>query len=378
MKQEQFRNVYRHIRLTAQQKDRIWKQIESASGSMPTGKRSSFAARAAVCFGALLMSGMTVYAVSGLSLMDKLADAMRILTQNENDPTQEQQNLYEQYGKTLDNEIELENGTLRLDAALYDENHLLIAFRYLFDPDTGEFEALTAGTEFEQKNLPESWNSYHRDADSFLHDFRFYTLQDSTHLTQTPYGAFLLSSPKIAEDGILSGSILLYCNEAQTFKQGDVILLARTAGTDTPGQTAGGDDADINSEPLASITLEKALEPLELTVSTENAAALEDMGISVERMTLSPLSLCYSGTGTHPRILSSSITVVLKDGRIIESSPNGSGYALSDTGRNKTSFSFIARELFAEPVLPEEVAEIHISNSQGADIHIPVGNSTTK
>ena len=63
------------------------------------------------------MSGMTVFAASELSLMDKLSDAINVLTQSENPPTPEQQNLYEQYGQALDCELALESGTLRLDAA---------------------------------------------------------------------------------------------------------------------------------------------------------------------------------------------------------------------------------------------------------------------
>lgn len=373
MKQELFRNVYQHIHLSAQQKDRIWKQIQTTCNPEPVRKKVFLPTRAAVCLGVVLMSGMTVLAANELSLMDRLSEAIAVLTQNGNDMTEDQKNLYAQYGQVLDSEIELEYGTLRLDAALYDENHLLIPFRYIFRTDVADYEELTAGTDFEQNSLPKPFNAYHRDTAAFLREYLFYTVQDSTQLNKKPNCSLLITNPKIAEDGILSGGLLLYDDENQTFAQGNVIQLVKKTDADTPSQTAETTDDSGRSEPYASFTLEKALTQHELTIDAENAAALKDMGISVDRMSVSPLSLCYSGKGTHTKALSASITVVRKDGRVIEKSPNGSGYALSDANRDNTSFSFFARVLFAEPVLPEDIAEIHIQDNQGTDILIPMG-----
>lgn len=375
MKQEQFKNVYQHIRLTAQQKDKIWKQLGTTSGPGQVRKKAPFPTRAAACFGVLLMSGMTVFAAGELSLWDKLDEAMKTLTQSESVLTQDQKNLYTQYGKALDNEIELENGILRLDAALYDENHLMLPFRYVFHADAGGHETLTAGTGFGQKSLPKLQNTYHGDMDAFLHEFRFYTAHDSAQPGRTPNGTLLIAGPEITEDGTVSGSILLYDYEPQTFRQGDVIQLVRAADEDIPGQTATKTDTAENFEPYTSFTLGKALEQQALTVSADHLTALENMGISIESMSLSPLSLCYAGKGTHTQAFSASITAVLKNGRVIESSPNGSGHTLRDASRDNTSFSFFARVLFAEPVLPEDVAEIHIQDHHGTDIHIPVGDN---
>lgn len=375
MKQEQFKNVCQHIYLTSQQKDRIWKQIETASNRISIRKRALLPTRAAVCFGALLMSGMTVFAASELSLMDKLSDAINVLTQSENTPTPEQQNLYEQYGQALDCEIALESGTLRLDAALYDENNLIIPFRYRFHSDVEGYEALTAGTDLNQQDLRTTESLYHLDTNAFLRQVRFRTLQDSI---QTDTGSlYLMTNPVLSEDGTISGSFLVSTKMSKSFEQGTVIQLVKTADPDATDQAAESTDksspaADKSAELYAEFTLGKALMQHELTLDADNAAALKDMGASIEKMSLSPLSLCYSGTGTHPGILTATITVVLKDGQIIKKSPNGGGYTMNDTNEDDTGFSFAASVFFAEPILLEEVAKIHIRNSQGADIHIPV------
>lgn len=368
MKQEQFKTVCQHIYLTSQQKDRIWKQIETASNRISIRKKALLPTRAAVCFGALLMSGMTVFAASELSLMDKLSDAINVLTQSENAPTPEQQNLYEQYGQALDCEIALESGTLRLDAALYDESNLIIPFRYRFHSDVEGYEALTAGTDLDQQDLRTTESLYHLDTSAFLRQVRFRTLQDSV---QTDTGSlYLMTNPVLSEDGTISGSFLVTPRMPLSFEQGTVIQLVKTTSTDAPGQTA--ESTDKSTELYAEFTLGKALMQHELTLDAGSAAALEDMGASIEKMSLSPLSLCYSGTGTHPGILTATITVVLKDGQIIKKSPNGGGYTMNDTSEDDAGFSFAASVFFAEPILLEEVAEIHIRNSQGADIHIPV------
>lgn len=364
MKQEQFRNVYQHIHLSAQQKDKIWRQIVNTTADPePARKKTLLPTRTAVCFGALLMSGMTVFAANELSLMDKLAGAMKILTQNGNELTEDQKTLYEQYGQVLDSEIELENGTLRLDAALYDENHLIIPFRYVFHPDVEGYDTLTAGADLEQESLRRTQSIYHHDTNTFLWQIRFRIVQGSASQADSQY---LLTNPILSEDGTISGSLLICADEPKPFEPGAVIQLVKTADASVPGQTA--ESPAIYTE----FTLGKALEQYELTIDAENAAALNDMGISVESMSLSPLSLCYSGKGTHTSALSASITVVLNDGRTVEKSPNGSGYALNDTNRNNTSFSFFARVFFAEPVLPEDIAEIHIQDNRGTDIHIPI------
>ncbi len=429
MKQEPFKKVYRHIALTTQQKEDIWKQIEAASSHSPVRKKALFAPRAAVCLGALLLSGMTVLAANELSLPDRLAEAMRILTQNDSAPTQKQQDLYAQSGTVLDTEIRLEHGTLKLDAALYDQNYLLLPFRYLFDADCEEYGSLTAGTELGTNNLPESLSAYSEDTTTFMHAFRFYMAQDSTQPGQPLGSSYLVTNPVISEAGTLSGSLLICNSESRSFESGNVIELVGTASTDATDQSFAEDElitetdsvsdattipkadsvsdagnitkadsvldattipkadsvsdagnitkadsalgTDERFEPYAMFTLGKALAQHEVAIRADNAAALENMGLSIDSMSLSPISLRYAGKDTQASALSVSITVVRKDGRIIENAPNGGSQRTGRTGQDDLGFSFSACVLFAEPVLPEEIAEIHIRDRFGNEVRIP-------
>ncbi len=405
MKQEPFKKVYRHIALTTQQKEDIWKQIEAASSHSPVRKKALFAPRAAVCLGALLLSVMTVLAANELSLPDRLAEAMRILTQNDSAPTQKQQDLYAQSGTVLDTEIRLEHGTLKLDAALYDQNYLLLPFRYLFDADCAEYGSLMAGTELGTNNLPESLSAYSEDTTTFMHAFRFYMAQDSTQLGQPLGSSYLVTNPVISEAGTLSGSLLICNSESRSFESGNVIELVGTASTDATDQSFAEDElitetdsvsdattipkadsvsdagnipkadsalgTDERFEPYAMFTLGKALAQHEVAIRADNAAALENMGLSIDSMSLSPISLRYAGKDTQASALSVSITVVRKDGRIIENAPNGGSQRTGRTGQDDLGFSFSACVLFAEPVLPEEIAEIHIRDRFGNEVRIP-------
>lgn len=371
MKQEQFKNIYEQISLTKQQKNTIWQHIVAESEQNSIRKKASLTTRAAICLGALLISGMTVLAANELSLADKLTEAMHLLTQNNEEPTEIQKNLYAEYGQVLDCEIELNNGTLKLDAALYDQNQLLVPFRYIFHSDIEGYEELTVGTDLGQKDLQVLSKQYGKDIDLFMHKFRFYVVQDSEKLV-VDTGRHLISNSVITEDGTISGSLLFFTFEYKSFEPGSIIQLVRTADTGAAAQTDENADVQTINELCTEFTLEKALEQYELTIDAENAAALQDMGISIERMSISPLSLSYSGTGTHTKALSASITVILKDGSIIEPSPSGGGYSLSDANRDNTSFSFFAGKIFATPVMIEDIAEIHIQDYHDADIHIPV------
>ena len=370
MKQEQFKNIYEQIALTEQQKDSIWQHIEAESKQNSIRKKASLTTRAAVCLGALFMSGMTVFAATGLSLTDKIDAAMHLLTQNKEESTDDQKNLYTEYGQALDCEIELNNGTLKLDAALYDQNQLLVPFRYIFHSDIEGYEELTVGTNLEEKDLLVLSKQYSKDIDLFMSKFRLYIVHDSEKIV-VDTGRHLISNPTITEEGTISGSLLFFTFEYKSFEPGSVIQLIRTTDTGA-AQTAENADVQTTNALCAEFTLGKALEQHELTIDAENAAALQDMGISVAQMSISPISLSYSGTGTHTKALSASITVILKDGSIIEPSPTGGGYSLSDTNRDNTSFTFFASKIFATPVMIEDIAEIHIQDYHDADIHIPV------
>ena len=371
MGQEQFKNLYQQIHLSEKQKDVLLQRINTGSKPEPVRKKIFLPTRIAACLAVLIMSGMTVFAANELSLVDKIADAMNLLTKNEEGLSEDQKNIYAEYGQALNTEIGLDNGTLKLEAALFDESHLLIPFRYVFHSDVAGYEDLTVGANLDQTAFYQIKKAYHKDTDTFMSQFSF-RIVDENRLPKDNLARILITDPVIEESGTISGSLLLSAYEYKYFLQGNVIQLVRT--TDVRDTTPITEDMGaLNiTEPYTEFTLEKTLERYKLTIDKENAAALMNMGVSVEQMSISPLSLCYSGKGTHTRALSASITVILKDGSVIENSGNGGGYALSDANRDNTSFSFFASKLFAAPVLIEDVAEIYINDHRGTDIHIPV------
>lgn len=363
MKREQLKNVYQQVCLTEKQKDRIWQRIEADSKTESILGRTFLPTRIAVCFGVLLMSGMTVFAANEFSLMDKIDEAMKILTQNKEELTTYQKDLYTRYGQALDNEFALDNGTLKLDAVLYDGNHLLIPFRYIYHSDFDGYEELIAGTDIRQTSL---WRpsgtiiGYDNDIRA-LTDWSFYIVHNANQMDQIS-SSYFMRNLTIVEDGTISGSLLLVGRELQSFEPGAVVQL----GKEVPMQETK------SYEILSEFTLGDALEQQELSIDAQNAAVLEKMGVSVEHMIISPISLSCYGKGTHTQALSASITIVLKDGSVIEKSPTGSGYSLSDTNQDNTSFSFCASQVFAAPVLLEDIAEIHIQDYySSADIRIP-------
>ena len=64
MKQEIYKNMYQQICMTEEQKNSIWRRIQAEQTSLANTVRfrAKFPARAAVCAGVLLVSGMTVLA----------------------------------------------------------------------------------------------------------------------------------------------------------------------------------------------------------------------------------------------------------------------------------------------------------------------------
>ena len=128
MKQEIFKSMYNQIRLTEEQKDGIYKELEEAAETGKTAKKVRFTARAAAFAVIFLLSGMTVFAVGRLSLEDRFAEAL--YPRHEHNLTADQKGFYEKYGNVLDNVIETYYGTLKLEAALYDDYYLIVPYTY--------------------------------------------------------------------------------------------------------------------------------------------------------------------------------------------------------------------------------------------------------
>lgn len=78
MKQELYKNMYRQICMTEGQKNSVWQRIQTkeAEKERAAWSKVPFSARAAVCAGVLLVSGMTALAAGEFSVMDRIAEAM--------------------------------------------------------------------------------------------------------------------------------------------------------------------------------------------------------------------------------------------------------------------------------------------------------------
>ena len=363
IEQELFKNIYQQIHLDKEQKNRIWQRFMAAADGLAindkeiknTEKHFSFSMHAAACVGALLLSGMTVFAASEFSLTDRLADAMKLLTQGGQESTEAQQNIYAQYGAALDNEVVRENGTFRLEAALYDENYLFVPFRYIMNPDTAGYEEITEGYTFKESIM---WSSgllagYRQDCADL-----WYGISQDSERAHGITGYVMVLNPEVEEDGVLTGSLLLTVEQDESFSRGDVIQVVKRA-----EQPEGSDEI------LTEFTLEDAVEQQSIAIPEEQAEAFEQLGLSVEEISVSSMSLYFSGIRESTAVMPALGAVVLKDGSAVELSATGGASGngeTTDAGR-----AFYCYRLFAAPIQVEEIAGIRIRQDR-SEVWIPV------
>ena len=398
MEQALFKNMYRQIHLDKEQKDRMRQRLESAADGYVSddhvqksvGKRFTFSTRAAVCVGMLLVSGMTVFAANEFSLTDRLANAMKLLTQNEQAPTEEQQNIYAQYGTALDNEVVRAKGTFRLEATLYDGNYLFIPFRYIMNPDTAGYENITAGYTFDEATM---WNSkllagYRQDQADL-----WYGISQGSKQARGISGYIMVLNPEIEEDGVLTGSLLLSVAEDETFSKGDVIQIVEKAkqpevagkirwlengenadglevfGNDELGYFVLEEDYTVPDEVLTEFTLGNPVEQHSVSIPAKQAEMLEQLGLSVEELTVSSISIHFSGILGSTVSAPYSGSVMLKDGSTVGFSASGgtsSGIGTANIGK---PFSWC--RLFDAPIQVEEIEGIRIYQGT-SEVWIPV------
>lgn len=373
MKQELFKDMYRQIHLDKEQKDRIWRRLEAAPDSPSpddyvhknAGKRFGFSTRAAVCASVLLVSGMTVFAANEFFLMDRLANAMKLLTQNEQELTEEQKNIYVQYGTALDNEVVGTNGTFRLEAVLYDENFLFVPFQYIFNSDTAGYKNITAGFTFEETNM---WDS------KLLVEFRqdytglWYGVSQDSRQARGISGSITVLNPEIDEDGVLTGSLLLSVEKDKTFRQGDVIQIVRKEEQSEVQERSRWLET-ASDEILTEFTLRDAVEQHSISIPTKQAEALGQLGLSMEQLTVSSISLHFSGILKSVTPIPYSGAVVLKDGSTVEPSATGGSSSSLRTTEQGEMFSW--SQLFAAPIQVEEISGIRIHH-ETSEVWIPV------
>lgn len=362
MKQELYKNMYRQICMTEGQKNSVWQRIQTKESEKEKTVRFKmlFSARAAVCAGVLLVSGMTVLAAGEFSVMDRIAETMGFFTQNEQELTEEQKSIFARYGMALGNEIALTHGTLKLDAALYDGDYLFLPFRYAFHQDMDGYAELKAGTDIRETSL---WKGgtvvgYEQDIVHAGNDRLGYRIrQDVRALT----GSLTKYQYVIEEDGVLSGSVLLSTDGDRPFMKGDVIEVVRYV--QEPGK-------EERAETISEFTLENAVERQEVPLDDAVRSALGGMGLTIDSLTISPLSLQYAGIGTHRDITHTYMEVILKDGSVV--GDMGAGYDFDCSAAEREYTFFYARQFFTAPALPGQIAGVRVWNYKAEDVWIPV------
>lgn len=335
MKWETFKNMYNQIGLTEEQKDGIYQELQAASEAGSMAKRVRFSVRAAVFAAVFLLSGMTVFAVGRFSLGDRLAQAMN--PGKESSLTQEQEEFYAQYGQILDKEIETAYGTLRLEAALYDDYFLIIPYTYDFNTKDDDNKKEVAGISLGNIGCSIKADSEHT----------------GFALSNTGYS-------KPGEDGITSGSRVYNSNENEIFEEGDVIQIF-TKQKDLP----------IADKILFEFTLETKMERVNLTIDESACKILEEKGLLIDEISVSPISIFYSGISRSGGIIP--VSIVLKDGSVIECSYGGS--CSSNDGRLREDYPYLVTysDLFDAPVKVDEIEGIRIKIGK-TEVWIPMEN----
>ncbi|MBD5467905.1 MAG: hypothetical protein HDR21_07120 [Lachnospiraceae bacterium] len=336
MKEEVYQSMYHQIHLNDQQKHKIWAGIKEEAGKPSERRKARLSLRSAVCVCAVLVaSGITVLAANP-SYVDRIAEAVSQFG-GHREATPEENELYAAYGSEAAVTWELENGTIRLDAILYDK-------AYLYIPVTIYPNAsLTPGEDVSSESwyadlLREASGGW--DKDGVYSKFRLERGRD-TDLAQALY-----INPIVEEDGSLTGSYhVSYQWEGNgSFAQGDVIQRVKRRipkdGTIT-GRVLGDDESPeglrtfeielggemvtfVDLKPEDEVIAEFRLEGEPLPQKEISTAGVSlPYGLTADRITISPLALYMYGTGDSHQPgakIIYNLFVVLKDGTVIGNS----------------------------------------------------------
>lgn len=342
MKQEIFKSMYDQISLEEEQKTRIWRRLQASTEDGGAAKRARLTARAAVFAGLFLLSGMTVFAAGRFSLVDRFEEAMNWGAKKEQTLTQEQKDIYEQYGQILGNEIETTYGTLKLEAALYDNRYLIIPYSYGLYTENTDIENAPSGISIN--------NIYYR------------VLPDSEHTGYVFDSLNWSRKHTESDDGVSTGSYILSPYKGETFDQGDVIQVY------TVPDTLHLEDEKIFFE----FTLGEMLESIDVAIDASTHKILEDKGLLIEKISVSPISISYSCLSDGIYVFP--VYVVLKDGSIMDGETNYGGHSREDNkGRMKEDYPYLLtyERLFPAPINVEEIEGIRIHVGK-TDIWIPM------
>ena len=342
MKQELFKEMYDGIHLDKEQKNRIWNNLDTAKerGTKGAGKRFHTPAFAAICICILLVIGVPVLAAN-TSVVQSIINAYNTLNLTKPNLTKEQKNIYAKYGNALDKEIELSNGTLKLEAIINDGRNICIPFSMKLKEIKGK---RSNGIFYE------------------IEDISFYFKDNKKEYEcLTKFTTF--DNKPLQKDGVLTGCYLL-CSDERVIKQDDVLQLKIE-------KIWESEEKHRKSPVISEITVNTPMENMTIPVKLQKNKLPK--GTSIKKIQLSPLSMEIEGieqNGNRDKsIFNSEIKVVLKDGSTVKRTSTGSSGGVTNLDEKQYAYSRMA--LFEAPVNLDNVAGIQIQNDS-LDLWFPV------
>lgn len=380
MNEKQYRSMCRHICLSEEQKNRIWKNVRNTADGTAAERKARFTLRGAVCVCAVLMaSGMTVLAVNS-SYVERLAKAMGSFTGKE-EVTQSQTDLYTEYGSAVEHCMMSGSGEVRIEAAFYDRGYLCLPF------------TLYPNTELEPGSDISSEPVFQELVDGMAPSVRYVTKEGGVI---DEIWVCTRIDPVVGEDGSLTGSYVAGNITEESFAQGGTVSLIRReymrfGGIYGRAPAEGEDIAGlstfevlVNGEPvtyveavsgeelLAEIPLDNARVP-EMEVPTAGVSL--PYGVRADKIVISPLALYLYGTGDnmHPADkMTYNIWVVLKDGSVVEWSGDGFSGSYRE-GPEDHEYEYRFSKVFSGVVELEDIAGVRITDRGEEICFIPVG-----
>ena len=384
MKEELYQSMYHQIHLSDKQRNKILAGIREAENAPGAGRKSHLTLRGAICVCAVAAASCITVLAANPSYVDRIAEAIGFWGDKE-EATPLENEMYAAYGTEIRDTWELESGTMRLDALLYDRGNLYIPFTVYPDAALSSGEDVTEEEWFVnmQREVSGGWNQ-----EGQYYYFRLEKGGNSEFVQKT------YLDPIVQEDGSLKGnySLTLQWIGDGGLAQGDVIqrvkhipfadgaIIGRmlrdgesTEGLKTYEIEIGGEmvvyvDLAPEDEVITSFRLESApLPQREISVSGISFP----YGLTADKIIISPLALYMFGTGDFNQPgakIQYNLFVVLKDGTVVG---NGTNMSISKEDESSDYMYELGMHL-GHAVDLDEIAGISITDRGEEICFIPV------
>lgn len=343
-----YKSMYEKIQLNEGQKAEILNGLDKPK---ETGRRKQrFAVYAAACLCVVFMSNAAVFAAVHFNLVERLETEVNRFLMRERSLTEEQKAVYEQQGTGIEQEIKLEYGTMQFDSMLCDQSYLFLPFTFRLD---------------EQKK-EQLLNLRHSDWEKQILRVEFAV--NGKHLGKISY----LPTAKLRETGEIHGDFML----TGSFQQGEIIQIWELP-------DAYFDEMDKLGKPICELTVAEI--PAAQNIAVPSEPLTDKLGVEIDKITLSPLSLKITGTYQNQNIAPFYIDkayVELKDGTRVKESPTGSGFGCGDPVKEPSAgsgfgcgedtedrYSFEMYKIFESPISIDDVKGIYLRMKNWTDYY---------